>query len=607
MKLNFKDFNISECIQKALEEIGFAEATPIQAEAIPTLLEGKDVIGLAQTGTGKTCAFGLPLIEKIDVDSDKVQGLVIAPTRELALQITTELRKYSKYVEGLRIVTIYGGESIDKQITSLKKRPQIVVGTPGRIMDHMRRKTLRFQNVKMVVLDEADEMLNMGFKEDIDTILQDVNDDKQMVMFSATFNDDLHHIAETYQKAPLTINVRKQQVASLNIKQCLIESTESNKKDVITRILDGNSYRCSIIFCNTKRKVDEVCEYLHIHGYRVKALHGDMKQKERDFVMNLFRKSQLDILVATDVAARGIDVDEVDAVINYDVPEDEEYYVHRIGRCGRAGREGISYLLATKRQKHKLKFIEKLTKVPLQPVDVPSAQDIKNKQIEDLINEIRSVENVDSNASEYVRALANVTGMDLHEIAEVLFTLLIKKSFKEIKEDIDNFDVEPGHVRIYINLGSEHHCSPALIVKAVASQTGVPGKQIGAIDINGYYSYFEVPEKYEEQVLNASGTFEGMGKVIKLSKTVDTEWKKERVKPAKTNKDAGKRRGSKESSGRGNKENTKDKKASSKKNEKSNSKPKGKEGRNEKKENKSSKRAPKKEMQGRKGGKKEKK
>ena len=266
MELNFRDLNISENIQKALEEIGYENATPIQAEAIPTLLEGKDVIGLAQTGTGKTCAFGLPLIEKIDVDSDKVQGIVIAPTRELALQITNELRKFSKYVEGLRILTVYGGESIDKQIGSLKKRPQIIVGTPGRIMDHMRRRTLRLNNVNMVVLDEADEMLNMGFKEDIDTILKDITHEKQMVMFSATFNDELHEIAETYQKEPLTINVRKQQVAALNIKQCLIETTESNKLDAVTRILDGNSYRCSIIFCNTKRKVDEVCEYLHIHS-----------------------------------------------------------------------------------------------------------------------------------------------------------------------------------------------------------------------------------------------------------------------------------------------------------------------------------------------------
>lgn len=592
MELNFKDLNISENIQKALEEIGYEKATPIQAEAIPYLLDGKDVIGLAQTGTGKTCAFGLPLIEKIDIDSDKVQGIVIAPTRELALQITNELRKYSKYVEGLRILTVYGGESIEKQITSLKKRPQIIVGTPGRIMDHMRRRTLRLHNVSMVVLDEADEMLNMGFKEDIDTILKDITHDKQMVMFSATFNDELHEIAETYQKEPLTINVRKQQVAARNIKQCLIETTESNKPDVVTRILDGNSYRCSIIFCNTKRKVDEVCEYLHIHGYRVKALHGDMKQKERDFVMNLFRKSQLDILVATDVAARGIDVDEVDAVINYDVPEDEEYYVHRIGRCGRAGREGISYLLATKRQKNKLKFIEKLTKVPLQPVDVPSAKDIKEKQIEDLINEIRSIEAVDEHVDEYIRALANVTGMDLHEIAGMLFTLLIKKTCKEVKEDISNFDVEPGHVRIYLNLGNEQHCSPATIVKAVASNTGVAGKNIGAIDINSYYSYFEVPEKFEERILNASDSFECLGKTVKFAKEVNTEWKKERSKSAKTNKDAGKRRGNNKKS---------EEKKVSDKNQKRSSKPRRGAGRNE-----VTTRAPKKELQGRKG-KKEKK
>lgn len=537
-ELNFSELNIRPVILKALEALGYEKATPIQQEAIPAALEGKDVIGLAQTGTGKTCAFGLPLLERIDIESDKVQTLILAPTRELAMQITNELRKYAQFMEGVRILTVYGGESIDKQIKDLKRRPQIVVGTPGRIMDHMRRRTLRLHNISMVVLDEADEMLNMGFKEDIDTILADVPEGKQMMMFSATFPPALMEIAKNYQVDPVTINVRSQNITNTNIRQCMIETSEANKSEIVSRIIDGNIFRLCVIFCNTKKKVDEVAEYLHIHGYRVKAIHGDMKQKERDYVMNLFRKSQLDILVATDVAARGIDVDEVDAVISYDVPEDEEYYVHRIGRCGRAGREGVSYLLVNKRQRQKVKFIEKMTKVPLEIVPVPTATEIVSRRVDLLINEIQTSDvQVSSDYAEYIKQLSAASGMTLAEISEKLFAMLMKKSFPEVADSgISNFDVEPGHVRLYINLGNQDHASPASIIKHVAGKSGVAGKHFGAIDISGYYSYFEIPERFKEKVLEISGTFEAHTKTIFVSENLDQSWRSSSKKKTKDSK-----------------------------------------------------------------------
>ncbi len=526
-QLKFNELEVSENIRKALDELGFEYATPIQAQSIPFILEGRDVIGLAQTGTGKTLAFGLPILEKIDKNSDKVQVLVLSPTRELALQITNELRKFCAFEEGVRMLTVYGGESIEKQILALKKRPQIVVGTPGRIMDHMRRKTLRLDNIDMVVLDEADEMLNMGFQEDIDTILQDVPETKQMVLFSATFPQELMQIAKTYQNDPITINVRNQEVTVKTIKQCVIETSESNKFEVVSRLIDANTYKLSLIFCNTKKRVDEVAEYLHIHGYRVKALHGDLKQKERDFVMNLFRKGQLDVLIATDVAARGIDVDDIDAVINFDVPQDEAYYVHRIGRTGRAGREGVSYILATNRQKHKLRFIERLTKTPLIPVKIPTVKEIERKRMEVLFAQIREFDANSDLVNTYLPELMNATQMSSEEVNRVLFALLVKERFPnstESKSDSMEAPVQEGFQRIFLNLGNDHRVSPGTIIRVLAGESGVSGKNFGSIEIYGPYSYVEVPERFAKQLLVISQTVEFGGKTLELSTKLEEHW-----------------------------------------------------------------------------------
>ena len=328
----FNQLNVSEEILNAAKDMGFEETTPIQGKAIPIILEGKDIIAQAPTGTGKTCAFGIPAIENIDLSNDKVQVLILAPTRELVIQITEELSALAKYKRGTRILPIYGGQQIDRQISALRKRPQIIVGTPGRIMDHLRRGTLKIDQLKMIILDEADEMLNMGFREDIDIILESVPEERQFVLFSATLAKAILDIANKYQHDPVTVNVVHKELTVPTIKQFYLEVRDSNKVEVLSRLIDANNFKLSVVFCNTKKRVDDLCGDLQARGYSAESLHGDMKQLQRDNVMARFRNGLIDILIATDVAARGIDVDDVDAVFNYDVPSDEEYYV-QIGRA----------------------------------------------------------------------------------------------------------------------------------------------------------------------------------------------------------------------------------------------------------------------------------
>ncbi|MDF2524866.1 MAG: helicase, superfamily [Clostridiales bacterium] len=332
--LIFKDLDLSKEVQKALAEMGFEEATPIQAQSIPHILNGEDVIGQAQTGTGKTCAFGIPAIEMLDPDSDGVQALILSPTRELAIQISEELKNVSKHKKNVRILPVYGGQPIDRQIMALKKRPQIVIGTPGRVMDHMRRHTLKLSDLRMIILDEADEMLNMGFREDIDTILEKVPEEKQTILFSATMPKEIMDLTNKYQKKPIHIKAAHKQLTVPSIEQYYLEVSESSKLEVLSRLIDANSIHLALVFCNTKKRVDELTASLQSRGYSSEALHGDMRQDQRDKVMARFRKGHIDILIATDVAARGIDVDNIEAVFNYDIPNDEEYYVHRIGRTG---------------------------------------------------------------------------------------------------------------------------------------------------------------------------------------------------------------------------------------------------------------------------------
>ena len=364
--VRFDELNIAEPILRAITDMGFEEATPIQAKAIPIEMTGIDVLGQAQTGTGKTAAFAIPLLQKINPKEKKLQSIVLCPTRELAIQVADEIRHLAKYLHGVKVLPIYGGQDIVKQIRSLKAGTQIMIGTPGRVMDHMRRKTVKFDHIHTVILDEADEMLNMGFREDIETILKDVPKERQTILFSATMPKPILEIAGEYQKDAQLIKVVKKELTVANIEQYYYEVKQKNKDEVLSRLLDIYNPKLSLVFCNTKKKVDELVEVLQNRGYFAEGLHGDLKQSQRDRVMNGFRNGKTEILVATDVAARGIDVDNVEAVFNYDLPQDDEYYVHRIGRTGRAGRTGMAFSFVVGREAYKLRDIMKYCKTKIE-------------------------------------------------------------------------------------------------------------------------------------------------------------------------------------------------------------------------------------------------
>lgn len=374
--MRYEDSDIDPRILRAVTEMGFSEMTPIQQQAIPLLVEGRDVIGQAQTGTGKTAAFGIPMLQRVEEENRNLQGLILCPTRELAIQAAEELRKFSKYMHGIKMVPIYGGQDITRQIKALKGGAQIIVGTPGRVMDHMRRHTIKLQDIKMVVLDEADEMLNMGFREDMETILSQIESEHQTALFSATMPQAILDITDQYQQDAELVRVTKKELTIPLVKQYYFVVKSIYKEEVISRLLVTYGFKRSIIFCNTKKMVDDLAENLKARGYQAEGLHGDMTQKQRDFVMGRFKSGNLEILIATDVAARGIDVDDLEAVFNYDVPQDIEYYVHRIGRTGRAGREGMAFTFAYGRDLYRIRDIERVCKTKMTEMKVPKASEI---------------------------------------------------------------------------------------------------------------------------------------------------------------------------------------------------------------------------------------
>ena len=372
----FKDLGLSPEVLEAVESVGYSEATPIQSQTIPILLTGKDLTGQAQTGTGKTAAFGIPAIERVDISINQTQSLILCPTRELALQVATELKKLAKFKKGLRVLAVYGGESIERQIKDLKFGAHIVVGTPGRIIDHLDRKTLNASNIRQIILDEADEMLNMGFREDIELILTRLPEDRQTVLFSATLAPPILALAKRFQNNPEIIKVERKELTISTVEQFYYIVRNAQKTEIVTQIIDLNNLQLMLIFCNTKRKVEEVTDELKAYGHNPISLHGDKTQRDRTEVMNKFRKGVANILVATDVAARGIDVSGVDAVINYDVPLDIENYVHRIGRTGRAGQLGKSFTLVTNDEKYKLRDIERYTKASIEKAETPTRAEL---------------------------------------------------------------------------------------------------------------------------------------------------------------------------------------------------------------------------------------
>ena len=527
----FKDLNLSKEIEKAIAEMGFEEATPIQSLAIPTILEGKDIIGQAQTGTGKTCAFGIPAIEMLDMTIKGVQVLILCPTRELAIQVSEEINAVSKYKKGVMSLPIYGGQSIDRQIMSLKKHPQIIIGTPGRVMDHMRRRTLKLDSLRMIILDEADEMLNMGFREDIDTILEDLHSERQTLLFSATMAKEILEITKKYQKNPVHLQAAHKELTIPLIDQYYIEVRESSKLELLSRLIDANNISLGLVFCNTKRKVDELTANLQSRGYSAEALHGDMKQSERDRVMNKFRKGTIEILVATDVAARGIDVNSIEAVFNYDIPNDEEYYVHRIGRTGRAGKKGISYSFIFGREIYKLRDIMRYTKSEISQIHPPTVSDITDRKIESAFDKIKAVleEGSYSKYNSYIeRIMEDSKDSDLDsdekyitslDIASALFMI----AFEEIENmkyesDFDNEFANAKRImtRLFINAGKNHTLQPSNIVSGIASLSSISGKMIGVIDIYNDFSFVEVPADQADNVIQAMQAFTHHGKKVSV-------------------------------------------------------------------------------------------
>lgn len=387
----FSELGVGEPLQRAIGEMGFENPTPIQAAAIPAILEQSDLVGQSQTGTGKTAAFAIPVLEMTDPVRDRVQALVICPTRELAVQVTGEFIKLARFMKGVRIVPIYGGQPIQRQITHLRTPPQIVVGTPGRIIDHLYRGTLQLDHLERVVLDEADEMLNMGFREEIETILRFASGERklQTILFSATFPPPIRGLVKEWLHEPAVIRMEGGTLAAERVRQVVVEARDSMRTEGISRLMDLHGYKKAIVFCNTRRGCDELVEEIRSRGYSSEVLHGELSQNARNRVMKRFRGEGIEILVATDVAARGLDVEDVDAVFNFDIPLDPENYVHRIGRTGRAGREGVAFTFASGRKGRSIRVIEKLLRQRLETIPLPSVQEVAESRINLLLQEVR--------------------------------------------------------------------------------------------------------------------------------------------------------------------------------------------------------------------------
>lgn len=526
--IRFEELGLSDQTLRAITDMGFEAASPIQAQAIPVELEGKDVIGQAQTGTGKTAAFGIPMLQKINPKNKKLQAVVLCPTRELAIQVAEEIRKLARYMHGVKILPIYGGQDIVKQIRSLKSGVQIIIGTPGRVMDHMRRKTIKLGDINTVILDEADEMLNMGFVEDIETILKEVPEERQTVLFSATMPQEIQNIAQKFQKDPVLVKVLKKELTVPKIEQYYYMVRPKNKMEVLSRLLDMYNPKRSLVFCNTKRQVDELVDELQGRGYFAEGLHGDMKQTQRDRVMNGFRKGKTEILVATDVAARGIDVDDVEAVFNYDVPQDEEYYVHRIGRTGRAGKEGMAFSFVVGREIYKLKDIQNYCKTKIRERQIPSANDVTKIKIDNVLSEMdKIIEEVDlSKLVHSIEKKINEEEYSSLELAAAFLKVSLGDEAEEIEECVAPEEKRRGHnyhsstdmVRLFINMGKNQNVRPGDIVGAIAGESGVPGKMIGSIDMYDKYTFVDVPREYVSEILEAMKNSKIKGKSFNMER-----------------------------------------------------------------------------------------
>jgi ATP-dependent RNA helicase DeaD len=562
-QVNFSELPLSPEVQQAIADMGFETASPIQSEAIPYLLEGRDVIGQAQTGTGKTAAFGIPIIERVDPAAKLVQALILCPTRELALQVAEEMKKLARHKRGLLTSAVYGGDSIERQIRDLKRGAQVIIGTPGRVIDHIERGTLKLDALQVIVLDEADEMLDMGFREDIESILEETPAERQTVFFSATMSKPIMALTTRYQNDPKLVKVVRNELTADNVEQLYYQVRPQAKMEVMCRLIDFYQLKQLLVFCNQKKKVDEVVEALLLRGYQAEGIHGDLRQSQRTNVMSKFRQGVTTILVATDVAARGIDVDDLDAVINYDIPLDEEYYVHRIGRTGRAGKSGKAFTLVVGNERYRLRDIQSYTKVTINKGVIPTFEDIVGikkarfiEQVQSVIEEgdldlfddvLDSLHHAGYSTEQVVSALAKMNmGVQKSESADLVLEDDDRRYGDRRSNDRfgdrrggdrfggrgndrtgnrggysqnrgferggDRFDREgrpfrrgndAGMTRLFINVGKQSHITPSHIVGAIAGETGLPGSIIGHIDLFDKHTFVDVPREHQDTIVRA--------------------------------------------------------------------------------------------------------
>ena len=530
--ITFADLGLTGDLLRSLKDVGYEAPTPIQIATIPDLLRNRDVIAQAQTGSGKTAAFGLPIIESIDPSQRGVQALILCPTRELAIQVAEALHKYGKH-KHVETLPIYGGQAYERQFRGLQRGVQIVVGTPGRVMDHMRRGSLNLEAARYFVLDEADEMLDMGFIDDVDWILGQVPESRQMALFSATMPPRIEQLARNHMSDPARISVRGREVTVPTTTQSAYEVPRSRKVDVLNRILDAEEPSSAMIFCRTKNGVDELGEALLARGYAVETLHGDLSQAQRDRVMKRFRSGTAEILIATDVAARGLDIPEVSHVINFDIPESTEAYVHRIGRTGRAGRAGDAITLVSPRELRWLRQIERATKAKIDVRRLPTLADVADRRREAMKNLITDTLRDESNYEPYLEVVEQLSeDNDTSAIAAALLKLYADETGRgaiteHAEDDLASFGTaqrgrgEQGMTRLFLNIGRAQGIRPQDIVGAIANEANIPGRSIGAIDILDQSTFVDVPTASVQAVMEAMATIRMKGRPVQAE--VSTE------------------------------------------------------------------------------------
>ena len=570
--LIFNAMGLSPELLKGIEELGFKNPTPIQEKVIPIFFESNnDIVGLAQTGTGKTAAFGLPIIEQIDVQNKSVQALVLAPTRELCMQISKDLQNFSKYVKDLRVVPVYGGASIDTQIRAIKRGAQIITATPGRILDLMKRRVVNVSNVKTVVLDEADEMLNMGFRDELDRILDQTPDSKRTLLFSATMPKEVARIARNYMDNPENITVGTQNSGAENIRHCYYQVHARNRYLTLKRIADINPYIYGIVFCRTRAETKEVADKLIKDGYSADALHGDLSQSQRDHVMKRFREKTVQMLVATDVAARGIDVNDITHIINYNLPEENEGYTHRSGRTGRAGKSGVSIAIVNYREKNRIPQIEKNIRKKFEKLLVPTGAEICEKQLFKLIDRMEKAEVDEDQIAPFMDTVnKKLEWLSKEQLIKHFLSLSFNrfleyyKNAPDLNESTDNKrekrdrdgrdgrerrgrrddsrgDERSGRrggddfARFFINIGKKDGVDPKIIIGMINDNTQDRDINIGDIDLKDSFSFFEVGVEHGDKVLNSFNTgktFKGRPVRVEVAEKIGSK----RNKPGRSNK-----------------------------------------------------------------------